>query len=131
MFKQHFAINSPQTLAMSQSPTNQALAENLSYYMQRKGLVQKALAEKCGVAQTTISLYLHPERRKPGKDGKPGSAKLTEVEMLADALMVEPWQLVRPMTEGQRQAYEQIEAAYRSLSDRVSSTPKSKAVYSK
>jgi hypothetical protein len=49
---------------------------------------------RCG--QTTISLYLSPDRRKPGKDGKAGSAKLTEVEMLARALEVEPWELLRP-----------------------------------
>lgn len=50
--------------------------------------------------QTTISLYLSPDRRKPGKDGKAGSAKLTEVEMLARALEVEPWELLRPARSG-------------------------------
>ena len=104
-----------QTESMSTSPLNQALADNLAYLMERKGLKQMALAKKCGVAQTTISNYLNPERRKPGKDGKPGSAKLTEVEMLATALNVEPWDLVRPMSGQQREVYEKIEAAYRAL----------------
>lgn len=109
---------------MSTSPLNLALADNLSYLMERKGLKQMALAKKCGVAQTTISNYLHPERRKPGKDGKPGSAKLTEVEMLASALNVEPWELVRPMTGQQREVYEKIEAAYRALhTQNPSATP--------
>lgn len=105
-----------QTQVMSASPLNQALADNLAYHMERKGLKQMALARKCGVAQTTISNYLNPERRKPGKDGKAGSAKLTEVEMLATALGVEPWALLRPMDGHQRDVYEKIEAAYRALS---------------
>lgn len=105
-----------QTKVMSASPLNQALADNLAYHMERKGLKQMALARKCGVAQTTISNYLNPERRKPGKDGKAGSAKLTEVEMLATALDVEPWELLRPMDGLQRDVYEKIEAAYRALS---------------
>lgn len=104
-----------QTASMNQSPLNQTLADNLSRLMDMKGLKQMALAKKCGVAQTTISLYLNPERRKPGKDGKAGSAKLTEVEMLAAALEVEPWELLRPMTGAQREVYERIEAAYRAL----------------
>ena len=105
-----------QTQAMSASPLNQALAVNLAYHMERKGLKQMALAKKCGVAQTTISNYLNPERRKPGKDGKAGSAKLTEVEMLATALDVEPWELLRPMDGRQHEVYEKIEAAYKALS---------------
>lgn len=104
-----------QTQVMSASPLNQALAINLAYHMERKGLKQMALAKKCGVAQTTISNYLNPERRKLGKDGKAGSAKLTEVEMLAAALDVEPWELLRPMDGRQREVYEKIEAAYRAL----------------
>lgn len=81
---------------MYTSPLNQALAENLAYYMEQKGLKQMALAKKCGIGQTTISLYLTPERRKMGKDGKPGSAKLTEVEMLAAALELDPIDLLTP-----------------------------------
>ena len=104
-----------QTHFMPASPLNLVLAVNLASLMERKGLKQMALAKKCGVAQTTISNYLNPERRKLGKDGKPGSAKLTEVEMLATALNVEPWELLRPMTGQQREMYEKIEAAYKVL----------------
>ena len=104
-----------QTQPMTNSPLNQALAENLAHHMEKKGLRQMALAKKCGVGQTTISLYLNPERRKPGKDGKAGSAKLTEVEMLAAALDVEPWELLRPYDGIQRDVYERIEAAYKAL----------------
>ncbi len=100
---------------MQVSALNKALAENLEHHMVRKGLTQMGLAKKCGVGQTTISLYLHPERRKQGKDGKPGSAKLTEVEMLASALEVESWELLRPLDGVQRDVYERIEAAYKVL----------------
>lgn len=117
-----------QTREMSASPLNQALANNLAYHMERKGLKQMALARKCGVAQTTISNYLNPDRRKPGKDGKPGSAKLTEVEMLASALDVEPWELLRPMDGLQREVYEKIEAAYRVLSSTPAASPNTQAV---
>lgn len=113
--KQHFAIAYRHACFMQRTPINQALAENLDHYMKKKGWVQKTLAAKCGVAQTTISLYLHPERRKLGKDGKPGSAKLTEVEMLADVLEVDPWALIRPLSPTERAAYEQIEAAFKAL----------------
>ncbi|MBB6578452.1 transcriptional regulator with XRE-family HTH domain [Comamonas odontotermitis] len=101
---------------MKTSPLNQALADNLAYHMEKRGLTQMALAKKCGIGQTTISLYLNPERRKQGKDAKPGSAKLTEVEMLANALDVEPWELVRPLDGIQRLVYERIEEAYKALS---------------
>lgn len=100
---------------MDFSPLNQTLAANLAHHMERRGLTQMALAKKCGIGQTTISLYLSPERRKPGKDAKPGSAKLTEVEMLASALEIEPWELLRPFDGMQREVYERIEAAYKAL----------------
>lgn len=100
---------------MDVSPLNSTLAANLRALMDKHGLTQKELSAKCGVAQTTISLYLNPDRRKPGKDGKPGSAKLTEVEMLANAFNAQPWELLRPLTPTERSAYEKIEAAFREL----------------
>lgn len=53
---------------------------------------QKALEKASGVAQTTISLYLNPENRKPSASGKPPSGKLSEVEALAKAMGLEFWQ---------------------------------------
>lgn len=35
--------------------------------------------------------------------------------MLANALGIEPWELIRPMDGKQREVYEKIEAAYRAL----------------
>jgi len=100
---------------MEPSPLNQALAVNLAHHMHEQSLTQMALAKRCGVGQTTISLYLSPERRVSGKDGRPGSAKLTEVEMLAKALKVAPWELIRPFDTAEREAYRRVEEAYRTL----------------
>lgn len=100
---------------MQVSPLNEALAANLKELMEKRGLTQMALAKLCGIGQTTISLYLNPERRRTGADGKPGSAKLTEVEMLAAALDVQPWELIRPMNEVEREVYKKIEDAYKAL----------------
>ena len=94
---------------------NKLLAENLAHYMGAKGLKQQALATKCRVAQTTISNYLHPDQRKTGINGKTPSAKLTELEMLADALGVQPWKLLLPLTGDERKAFDAIEAAYVAL----------------
>lgn len=74
---------------------NAVLAENIRTLMNKKQLVQTTLAKAAGMGQTTVSLYLNPENRKPGKSGKPPSAKLSEVDALAKALDVEPWELLR------------------------------------
>ena len=100
---------------MAANPINEVLAANLAYFMAQRGLTQKALAEKCGVGQTTISLYLNPSRRKSGIGGKPASAKLSEVEMLAKSLDVEIWEMLRQLSKDERQAQTQIEQAFRVL----------------
>lgn len=78
------------------APINQVLADNLSRLMRERELTQMALAAKAGMGQTTVSLYLSPERRAAGKSGKEPSAKLSEVQRLADALGVELWRLLQP-----------------------------------
>ncbi len=79
---------------MKRLSTNEILAKNIESLMKSKGLVQSALSKKSGVAQTTVSLYLNPDRRQPSKTGKIPSAKLTEVEALAKALDVSLVQLL-------------------------------------
>ena len=113
--KQHFASKVLDTVCMAANPINEVLAANLAYFMAQRGLTQKALAEKCGVGQTTISLYLNPSRRKSGIGGKPASAKLSEVEMLAKSLDVEIWEMLRQLSDEERQAHAQIEQAFRAL----------------
>lgn len=110
--KQHFAKHSIHTPRMSKQNINDVLADNLAHFMEERRVTQRALAQQSGIAQTTISLYLNPQRRQPGKSGKIPSAKLTEVESLAHALGVDAWKLIRPMTPEQRKAYDSIEQAY-------------------
>ena len=71
---------------MKKSTVNEALARNLKAWMEAKGMKQEQLASKSKVGQTTISLYLSPDRRKPGATGKIPSAKVGEIESLAEAL---------------------------------------------
>lgn len=100
---------------MLQKPINDVLAENLAYFMELRGLKQQALADKSGMGQTTVGLYLNPGRRKISKSGKVPSAKLSEVEQLSKCLQVEIWQLLRPFDPEQREAYEKIESAFKAL----------------
>jgi len=60
---------------MAGTDINQVLAENLRHYMAKRSLKQTALAQRSGVGQTTISLYLRPENRELGAKGKAPSAK--------------------------------------------------------
>lgn len=81
---------------MKRDSVNHTLAKNIDRLMRERGLVQASLSKKSGVAQTTISLYLNPDRRQPSKTGKIPSAKLTEVEALADALDIPLTDLLSP-----------------------------------
>lgn len=96
---------------------NEVIADNLALAMrQHKTLkTQAALAEKSGVAQTTISLYLNPKKRLKSKSGKEPSAKMTELKALADALGCGVWVLLREMSERERRYYRRTEEAYAEL----------------
>lgn len=118
--KQHIVNQLLNTAWMTAKPINDVLAANLAHFMTKRGLTQAALAGKCGIGQTTVSLYLDPSRRKIGALGKPPSAKLSEVEMLAGALGVEVWELLRHLTPAQRDAYEQIEKVYQLMNPQSS-----------
>lgn len=108
---------------MSEKPINDVLADNLAYYMGERKLKQQALAEKSGMGQTTVSLYLNPSRRKISKSGKIPSAKLSEVEQLSKCLGVEIWQLLRPMSPSDRVAYEALEVAFKALQPKPPTPP--------
>lgn len=97
-------------------PINHVLATNLSHFMKEKKLSQAELGRKVGVAQRTIGNYMNPELRDPvGKTGKPRSAKLSELELIAEGLGVEVWELLRPLTPGEREFYRQIEESFTRL----------------
>lgn len=94
-------------------PINEVLADNLRYFMAlRKLTSQSALAERSGVAQRTISNYLRPALRLEGSSGKAPSAKVSELEMVAKALDVEVWQLLRQLTPAERIIYAKVEEAF-------------------
>ena len=114
---------------MQKQPINEVLASSLKYFMQKRSMKQADLATKSGVGQTTISLYLNPSNRKTGASGKPASAKLTEVEMLADALEVNVWELLRDLESNEREAYEQIEKAFLALRPQKIQSVKTKSVF--
>lgn len=116
-FKQHFPTRQFHPLSVAVKDINQVVAEQLAHWMaQRKPVwTQAELAERAGVAQKTISNYLNPEQRAPGAKGKQGSPKLVELDLIAQALGIEVWQLTRHMNEGERAAYEAIERAYKQL----------------
>lgn len=93
---------------MEQKSINEVLAANLREAMEARGWSQVRLAKESRVAQTTISLYLTPDRRKPGASGKVPSGKLSEVEAMAQALGLAYWELLMPMNEDQRQLLRQF-----------------------
>ncbi|MFU2000474.1 XRE family transcriptional regulator [Bordetella avium] len=86
---------------MKKRSINDILAANLSRLMDKHGHKQASLAKLSGIGQTTISLYLNPDRRQPSKSGKLPSAKLSEVEVLAEVLGVSPWELLTPHDHAQ------------------------------
>lgn len=112
--KQHFARLAFDTGWMAES-INQVFAENLDHYMKKHALTQAALAKASSVAQRSISNYLRPKDRHSGKTGKEPSAKLTELEMVAAALGVPSWKLLRPFSAEERDAYDRVEAAFLAL----------------
>jgi transcriptional regulator with XRE-family HTH domain len=100
---------------MSEKSLNHVFADNLAELMHPKGLNTVSLAKASSVSQKSISNYLNPDNRSPGSTGKQPSAKLTELDMVAKALDVEPWKLLRPLAPDERRAYEQIEIAFKAL----------------
>ena len=105
-------------------PINDVLAENLAYWMEQAGVdSQSELSRMTGIAQTTISNYLHPKQRAPSATGKVPSAKIAELDKIADALHIQTWQLLRRMTPSERKMYAHIEAAYLDLVNRLQDEP--------
>ena len=98
------------SLRPKQPSMSHVLAENLRRHMERKHLTQETLAKLAGVAQTTVSLYLRPDERRPTKSGKIASPKLSEVESLAIALGVPAWQLLCRMEDGEHELFQAFQA---------------------
>lgn len=100
---------------MQRKPINQVFADNLAALMSKRGINQSELSVLSKVSQKTVSNYLNPQQRTTGSKGKVPSAKLAELEMIADALKVDCWQLLRPLDADQRKAYDALEIAFKAL----------------
>lgn len=88
-------------------------AQRLSAAMQAKGIKQSALAQMSGVGQTTISLYLRPDARGDSATGKDKGPTLPNVQKIAGALGMEPWELLMPQdTYSKFKAFENFAAQY-------------------
>jgi transcriptional regulator with XRE-family HTH domain len=97
-------------------PINEILAASIADAMRRRHIrTQEELAKLSGLSQRTISNYLNPTRRTKGTSGKAPSAKLSEVEKIAQALDVEAWNLLRELSPREREFYASIESAYRRM----------------
>lgn len=81
---------------MGKLSINAVFAANLRRRMDAAGLSQVTLGKRAGVAQRSVGNYLNPKEREAGANGKEPSAKLTEMAMIADALGVEPWEMLIP-----------------------------------
>lgn len=88
---------------MASKDVNEVVAENLRYHMGKKRESESSLARASGVAQTTIGVYLNPERRKASATGKLPSGKVSELALLSDALGIHVWELLIDAPEQSRQ----------------------------
>ena len=105
--------------ADEQREINDVLADSLAHFMELRKESQLSLARSSGVSQATINNYLRPHARLESKSGKPPSAKLHEVGLLAKALKIKPWQLLQDMTPEQRVFYAKLESAFLALQEDV------------
>lgn len=87
---------------MASRDVNTVVAQNLAFHMKERKETQSSLARKSGVGQTTIGVYLDPDRRKLSATGKMPSAKISELALLADALEIHVWELLIDAPEQSR-----------------------------
>jgi hypothetical protein len=67
------------------------------------------------MAQRTVGNYLRPSLRLEGSKGKSPSANLAQLEKIAEALNVEVWELLKPMTPSERVIHRKVEEAFAEL----------------
>jgi transcriptional regulator with XRE-family HTH domain len=109
--KQPFAFGMADIAQVKTAPfVTAVLADNLLYFMEKRGMTQAQLAKRSGLGQTTISLYLRPGARGGTASGTAPSPTLARVQALADALGVELWELLRPLTPAQRDLIRSVDA---------------------
>lgn len=114
--KQRIDIPFGHDFAMDETAISEVVALNLRHFMLERKLTQQVLAKKSGVAQTTISLYLNPSSRKETGNPAAPAPNLGKVNALAAALDVELWELLRPLTQAQRDLIKTVD---RVIADQV------------
>lgn len=114
--KHQIDIPFAQSFAMDETAISDVVALNLRHFMAQRKLTQQVLAKKSGMAQTTISLYLNPSSRKETGKADPPAPNLGKVNALAGALGVELWELLRPLTQSQRDLIKNVD---RVIADQV------------
>ena len=94
--------------------------------MEAAGFSQLSLGKKAGIAQRTVGNYLNPKEREAGAMGKEPSAKLTEMAMIAEALNMEPWEMLVPEASERDASIEkqvlELGALYRGMSEKARAT---------
>jgi hypothetical protein len=98
--KQHFALAIWHPLDMGK-PVNQIVSEALAYFMGDRWN-DTTLGRRAGVSPNTVKNYRLPHAREVGASGKAPSAKLTELELLANVLGLEVADLVTDQTNAER-----------------------------
>lgn len=75
---------------MQKQPIVQVVAAALKRRMVERGIPSaNRLGELAKVAPNTVSNFLNPGKREPSANGKVPSGKLTELEMICDALAID------------------------------------------
>lgn len=111
-----------------QADVTTILARNLKALLEDHPILnsQNALAKKCGVAQTSIGLMLHPEKRIPTKSGRLPAPTVENVEKVAKAYGKEAWQLLHPepsmapLNATERAMYERVMRSMKELQEATS-----------
>jgi hypothetical protein len=99
--KQHFATPVRHSGRMGKKSANQVLAEALTFFKDAQGWNYTTLGRKAGLVANTIKNYCSAER-EVSPSGKERSAKLTEIEQLAEAMDLQVVDLLTDATDDDR-----------------------------
>src|SRR5574337_596375 len=104
--KQHFALRRSKTARMADTsprrPANIVLGEALAHFMAAGHWSNVTLARASGVSEGTIRNYLAPHKRDQGASGKAPSAKLAELDKIAEAMGLRVTDLLEDMSSDDR-----------------------------
>jgi transcriptional regulator with XRE-family HTH domain len=91
----------------------QTIASNLAWYMREQGWTEDTLATASGLSKRTISNFLRPGNRKPGRNSYVPSGTLANLVRIEAALgFGEADSLLRPVVRHSDEFHDAVEAAY-------------------